>query len=217
MSRPVAIMADLCGPKIRIGQIENNAMPLNAGDTVTEAANEGNDAVQSSVSFALSANVESLTLSGTAAIDGTGNNVAHPTWGSVGQDLLRLSPAAYGDGIASPSGADRPNARLVSNLLATSPAGGVTNDRDFTALPITTVSAALSYQTQWTQEVRYAGNLSPKLNVVVGAFYFHQNLDSDPSFKQEQGAAAARVLLVRFATSITQRRSRQPLRRTRSL
>ena len=67
------------------------------------------------------------------SIDGTGNNVAHPTWGSVGQDLLRLSPAAYGDGIASPSGADRPNARLVSNLLATSPAGGVTNDRDFTA------------------------------------------------------------------------------------
>lgn len=66
-------------------------------------------------------------------IDGTGNNVAHPTWGSTGQDLLRLSPAAYGDGISSPSGADRPSARLVSNLLAASPAGGITNDRDFTA------------------------------------------------------------------------------------
>lgn len=34
-TRPVAIMADLCGPKIRVGQIENNAMPLNAGDVVT--------------------------------------------------------------------------------------------------------------------------------------------------------------------------------------
>ncbi len=33
--RPVAIMADLCGPKIRIGAIENNAMPLEQGDTVT--------------------------------------------------------------------------------------------------------------------------------------------------------------------------------------
>jgi hypothetical protein len=66
-------------------------------------------------------------------IDGVGNNVAHPTWGSVGQDLLRLSPAAYGDGIASPSGADLPSARLVSNLLSPSPAGGVTNDRDMTA------------------------------------------------------------------------------------
>ena len=34
-TRPVAIMADLCGPKIRVGQIENNAMPLSTGDTVT--------------------------------------------------------------------------------------------------------------------------------------------------------------------------------------
>ena len=67
------------------------------------------------------------------SIDGIGNNVAHPTWGSTGQDLLRLSPAAYGDGISTPSGADRPGARLVSNLLAASPEGGVTNDRDFTA------------------------------------------------------------------------------------
>ena len=32
--RPLAIMADLCGPKIRVGTIEGNAMPLNAGDTV---------------------------------------------------------------------------------------------------------------------------------------------------------------------------------------
>ena len=68
------------------------------------------------------------------------------------------------------------------------------NDRDFTALPITTVSAAPSYQTQWTQEVRWAGTVAPRLNAVVGAFYFRQKLDSDPSFVQEQGAAAARVL-----------------------
>ena len=66
-------------------------------------------------------------------LDGVGNNVAHPTWGSAGQDLLRLSPAAYGDGVSSPSGADRPGARLVSNLLSASPEGGVTNDRDMTA------------------------------------------------------------------------------------
>jgi pyruvate kinase len=33
--RPVAIMADLCGPKIRIGAVEGNAMPLEAGDIVT--------------------------------------------------------------------------------------------------------------------------------------------------------------------------------------
>ncbi len=69
------------------------------------------------------------------------------------------------------------------------------NDRDFLGLPITTVSAAPSYQTQWTQEVRWAGSLRPRVGVVVGGFFFRQTLDSDPSFRQEQGAAAARFLL----------------------
>jgi iron complex outermembrane receptor protein len=69
------------------------------------------------------------------------------------------------------------------------------NDRDFIGLPVTTVSAAPSYQTQLTQEVRYVGDLSPNLNIVTGAFVFHQALDSDPSFRQEQGSAAARFLL----------------------
>ena len=33
------------------------------------------------------------------------------------------------------------------------------NDRDFIGLPVTTVSAATSKQRQWTQEVRYAGDV----------------------------------------------------------
>jgi iron complex outermembrane receptor protein len=69
------------------------------------------------------------------------------------------------------------------------------NDRDFIGLPVTTISAAPSRQQQWTQEIRYAGDISPRLNIVVGAFAFHQALDSDPSFKQEHGSAAARFLL----------------------
>ncbi len=67
------------------------------------------------------------------SLDGTGNNVAHPDWGSTVEDLLRRSPVAYGDSISTPSGADRPNARAISNALATSPDGGITNNRDFTA------------------------------------------------------------------------------------
>ncbi|HEY6508338.1 MAG TPA: TonB-dependent receptor, partial [Vicinamibacterales bacterium] len=69
------------------------------------------------------------------------------------------------------------------------------NDRDFIGLPVTSISAAPSYQTQWTQEVRYAGDLAPRVNVVAGGFFFQQALDSAPSFKQEQGSAAARFLL----------------------
>ena len=44
-----------------------------------------------------------------------------------------MSPVAYADSISAPSGADRPNAREVSNLLAESPADGIVNDRDWTA------------------------------------------------------------------------------------
>jgi iron complex outermembrane recepter protein len=69
------------------------------------------------------------------------------------------------------------------------------NDRDFIGLAVTPVSAAPSTQHQWTQEVRYAGELSERVGVVVGAFAFHQGIDSDPSFRQEQGTAAARFLL----------------------
>jgi len=67
------------------------------------------------------------------SLDGTGNNVANPLWGSDNQDLLRLSPVAYADGISTPAGADLPSARLVSNLLSADPEGGVTNDRNYTA------------------------------------------------------------------------------------
>jgi iron complex outermembrane receptor protein len=77
------------------------------------------------------------------------------------------------------------------------------NDRDFIGLSVTPVSAAPSVQRQWTQEVRYAGEVSSRVNVVVGAFGFRQSIDSDPSFKQEQGPAAARFLLAPSALAAT--------------
>jgi len=77
------------------------------------------------------------------------------------------------------------------------------SDRDFVGLPITTISAAPSRQTQWTQEARYAATFSPKVNIVVGAFVFKQDINSNPSFKQEQGSAAARVLLAPSAAAST--------------
>ena len=50
-------------------------------------------------------------------IDGVGNNETHPEWGSAGQQLLRLTPAAYADGAAAPAGKFRANPREISNAI----------------------------------------------------------------------------------------------------
>jgi Ca2+-binding RTX toxin-like protein len=59
-----------------------------AGDVVTESANEGADTVQSSVTYTLSANVENLTLTGAAAVNGTGNALDNILIGNSGANVL---------------------------------------------------------------------------------------------------------------------------------
>ncbi|MFM7119179.1 MAG: TonB-dependent receptor, partial [Gammaproteobacteria bacterium] len=67
------------------------------------------------------------------------------------------------------------------------------NDRDFTGLPITTVSANPSQQQQWTQEIRIASSDANVLEYVAGLFAFRQTIDSRGL--QEQGSAATLWLL----------------------
>lgn len=67
------------------------------------------------------------------------------------------------------------------------------NDRDFIGLPITTVSANPSQQSQFMQEVRLASNGTDTLDYVAGAFYFYQKIDTQGL--QVQGSAASRFLL----------------------
>ncbi|MBE0535119.1 MAG: peroxidase family protein [Phycisphaerae bacterium] len=50
-------------------------------------------------------------------IDGSGNNVANPKWGSAGSRLLRNNGVGYTDGIWTPAGAYRPSPRVVSNAV----------------------------------------------------------------------------------------------------
>jgi Ca2+-binding RTX toxin-like protein len=59
----------------------------NTADTVTEAANSGVDVVQSSASFTLGANVEHLTLTGTA-VSGTGNALDNVLTGNSAANIL---------------------------------------------------------------------------------------------------------------------------------
>ncbi len=72
------------------------------------------------------------------------------------------------------------------------------NDRDYTGLPIFTISSGNSVHDQWSQEIRYAGKISSKLSGVIGVFGLWQDLKSDPVQTEEAGSAQWR-----FAQSST--------------
>jgi Ca2+-binding RTX toxin-like protein len=58
------------------------------GDTVRESPGEGNDTIRSSATRILDANVENLVLTGTAAINGTGNQLGNGITGNSAANYL---------------------------------------------------------------------------------------------------------------------------------
>jgi ELWxxDGT repeat protein/VCBS repeat-containing protein len=58
------------------------------GDSITEGAGEGMDNVSASVSWTLGANLENLNLTGSAAINGTGNDLANTLGGNSAANVL---------------------------------------------------------------------------------------------------------------------------------
>lgn len=60
----------------------------NVGDMVVEAANQGNDMVYSSISYTLSLNVENLQLTGTSALNGSGNELNNQLSGNDADNVL---------------------------------------------------------------------------------------------------------------------------------
>ena len=85
----------------------------NASDVVTENAAEGTDTLLSSITLTLAANVENLTLTGTAALSGTGNAANNVLTGNSASNTL--TGAAGNDTLSGGAGAD-------------TMAGGVGND-----------------------------------------------------------------------------------------
>ena len=70
----------------------------NVADVVTEAASAGTDRIDSSVTFTLGANVENLTLTGTAAINGTGNTLNNVLTGNSRRQSARRRRGQRHDG-----------------------------------------------------------------------------------------------------------------------
>ena len=78
------------GVDVMVGKGGNDTYFVNtAGETVTELAGGGTDKVNSAVTYTLSANLENLSLIGTAAIDGTGNTLNNVMTGNAAANILR--------------------------------------------------------------------------------------------------------------------------------
>jgi hypothetical protein len=88
------------------GSAANNVYIIdNASDLITEDLNGGSDTVRSSVSYVLPTNIEHLTLTGSAAINGTGNALANTITGNGTANILK--GAAGADQLIGGSGNDR--------------------------------------------------------------------------------------------------------------
>ncbi len=111
-----------------------------AGDVIGKLAGEGKDKdlVYATVSHALGAEIDNLTLSGSAAIDGTGNALANTIIGNGAANLIAGGGGA--DTVSGRAGDDRieggeGNDRLVGGAGTDVLLGGTGNDRfDFNAL-----------------------------------------------------------------------------------
>jgi peroxidase len=78
-------------------------------------------------------NQEPSFSSDVRSLDGLGNNLANPSWGSVNEQFVRISPVDYADGMSLPTGVDRPSPRVISNTFSVNTEEGILNARDFSA------------------------------------------------------------------------------------
>ena len=93
------------GADTLVGGVGNDVYVVeNSGDTITEYDGEGSDTVQSSIAMTLGAHLENLTLIGTAAINGTGNELDNVLTGNSA--INRLEGGAGNDTLNGGGGAD---------------------------------------------------------------------------------------------------------------
>jgi len=104
------------GADLMIGGLGNDTYVVdNAGDYVLEDIGAGSDAVMASISYMLTANVESLSLTGSSAINGFGNSLNNVINGNSANNYL--DGGAGLDSLVGGAGNDTLNGGLGNDML----------------------------------------------------------------------------------------------------
>ncbi|WRH67209.1 MAG: Ig-like domain-containing protein [Planktothrix sp. GU0601_MAG3] len=170
----------------------------NLGDVVTELASAGTDLVQSSVTYTLPVEVENLTLTGTTAINGTGNTLANMITGNTANNILNggdgndsLSGGAANDPLTGGLGADK--FIYDTNAAFATSAVGVDTITDFTigqgdkivldkttftsisSIPGTGFSIANEFAKVTTDALAATSAADIVYNTATGGLFYNQN------------------------------------------
>jgi Ca2+-binding RTX toxin-like protein len=126
------------GADIMVGRAGNDSYTVdNMGDEVIENASEGDDTVYATISYTLTANVENLVLTGTAA-NGTGNTLNNLLTGNASNNILNGNAGT--DTLIGGLGKDTYN--LIETTAATDTVRIATGD--------SLVSSYYAHSSDWT-------------------------------------------------------------------
>jgi serralysin len=150
-----------------------------SGDTVVEAVGAGLDHVRAGYGYTLGANLENLTLTGTAAINGYGNALANRIVGNAAGNVIqgldgadRLEGGAGNDSLSGGAGDDR----LIGGAGADSLSGGTGLD-SFVFLTASESSPVTSTRDTIADFLRGSDR------IVVSAVDANQGLLGDQAFR----------------------------------
>ena len=133
-----------------------------AGDVVTESASAGTDTVQSSITYTLVANVENLTLTGTADINGTGNTLANILVGNSGNNIL--DGGAGNDTMQGGAGNDTYYVDSASDVVTESASAGT--DTVLSSITYTLTANVENLTLTGTTAINGTGNAQD--NLIIG-------------------------------------------------